>query len=135
MVGESLFVDDLRRTIVGVMPEGFDFLHSGADFAVPTFMGAEESDFTGWTILRAVGRLAPGVTAAAAQAELRALMGSLREELGLPDDWGAGATVVPLREAIAGDLRPTLRLLFGGVASLLLVATVNVGRACCSAGP
>jgi predicted permease len=127
-IGAALVVDDARRTIVGVMPETFDFLQRSADVAVPTYMDAEESDFTGWTILRAVGRLAPGVTTAEAQAELRALMAAWREERGQPADWGADATVVPLRESIVGAMRPTLRLLLGGVGLLLLIAAVNVSN-------
>ncbi len=74
-----------------------------------------------------MGRLKPGVTLAAARAEMNAIATSLTKEL--PDfDTGWGVKVLPLREELSGEIRPALLLLSGAVAFVLLIACANVAN-------
>ena len=84
----------------------------------------EARGYRGW---RAIGRLKPGVTIEQAQSEAAVVAAGLAA--GFPDenkDLGIG--VRPLLESIVGNLRPTLLLLLGAVAFVLLIACVNVAN-------
>lgn len=76
---------------------------------------------------RVFGRTRTGTTLEGAQAELDLLMPKIRDAFPWKmEDWGRGAGVVPLREAIIGDVRPMLLILLGAVGFVLLIACVNV---------
>ncbi|MEM7353474.1 MAG: ABC transporter permease [Acidobacteriota bacterium] len=127
VLGEELTVTGVHRRVVGVMPPGFDFRNGEAQIAAPMFMNPDEAAFNEFWHLSVIARLKPGVTVAQAQDELRRLAPSWRDQLqGFPEDWGRDFRVVPLREAVAGEVRPALLLLLGAVGLLLLVATANV---------
>ncbi len=76
---------------------------------------------------RALGRLKPGVTLAAAQADMDQIANNLA--LAYPDaDKGAGVSLVPLKKDIVGDVQPFLWVLLGAVGFVLLIACVNVAN-------
>ena len=79
---------------------------------------------------RAVARLKPGLSIAAAQGHLDALLASLKKQY--PADYPpqAGWTVrlTPLSESVVGNVRQSLILLFGAVALVLLISCVNVAN-------
>jgi putative ABC transport system permease protein len=72
-----------------------------------------------------MGRLAPGVTLEQARAEARTIAGQLATEYPAQNA-NLGIGVRTLREAIAGEARGTLLVLFGAVSFVLLIACVNV---------
>ena len=136
VVGRAVDFNNSRFTIVGVMPAGFRFpvqaqpsqlwITTALDNERPRGPGAimEARGYRGW---RAIGRLKPGVTLSQAQSELDAIAASLAARF--PDankDIAIG--VRPLLESIVGNLRPTLLLLLGAVAFVLLIACVNVAN-------
>ena len=71
-----------------------------------------------------LGRLAPGQTTESAQRELGTIASSL--ESTYPSNRGRGVFVEPLADVVLGRVRPTLYVLVGAVALVLLIACVNV---------
>ncbi|MBW3552673.1 MAG: ABC transporter permease [Gemmatimonadetes bacterium] len=129
IVGRAIILNDLPRTVVGVLPATFDFPSiftpgKHVDFLVP-FPISAETDRWGNT-LSMVGRLRPGVSAGEAQADLDAVIANLEREQ--PERWGLGAEVTPLQAHIAGPFRAALLLLATAAATLLLIVCVNVSN-------
>ncbi len=110
--------------IVGVVPAGFDFpsktqVWIARPLIQPQWDGRNAFNY------RAVALLRPGVSFKAAQAELDAI--SQRLQKIYPDDnRNKRITVVSLAEALTGNARPTLLLLWATVGIILLIACVNV---------
>jgi predicted permease len=77
--------------------------------------------------LDVVVRLRPGVDLGQARAELSTL-GTRLEQLYPNDDTGRGFKLTLLREDAVGSLRPTLLVLAGAVAFILLIACANVAN-------
>ncbi len=73
-----------------------------------------------------MARLRPGVSLAAAQAEVDSIEKGLRAAL--PEFHTTDVRVVPLREHFTGDVQKPLLILFGAVAFLLLIACTNVAN-------
>jgi hypothetical protein len=73
----------------------------------------------------AVARLAPGATAATANAQLRTLVAEL-EKFGYMANVGFHAYAVPVEDQITGRVRPVLLVVFGAVVLVLLIACANV---------
>ncbi len=111
-------------TIVGVAPRGFR-LRREADLWTP--LALEEEHGRREDFLTVVGRLRAGATLAGANAELVAIMRGL--EARYPDsNTGWTAEVIPLREWLIGDVRPTLFVFTGAVGLVLLIACANVAN-------
>ena len=110
-------------SVVGVMPEGFDF-PSGVAVWTPRELDPELPSRTAhnW---RGLGRLRDGVTVAQARANLGAIARRIKDRYGKEADLN-GAAVVPLADAMVGNVRTALLTLLGAVGLLLLVACVNV---------
>jgi len=124
VVGQAVDLDGTRATVVGVMPGGFHFPRP--DSEVWTNLVFERPTRRGPFFYRGLARLRPGVPLAQAQAEVDAI--ARRIELGDPRASRLTFPLVPLREAIVGDARPALLVLWGAVALVLLIAAVNVAN-------
>jgi predicted permease len=114
VLGETLWIDGRPHQIVGVLDERFRF-PLVVNFWIPTARHpADEGLFV-------VGRLASGVTTAAARAELETrLPPDLRRDRGL--------IVRSLREMSVAGLRPALLAFQAAAALLLLIAAANVSN-------
>src|SRR5262245_15368281 len=137
IVGQTLTLDGVSRTVIGVMPPGFQFplpnmtrghgeVTGGAEAWLPLVFnpaGLNRSNHNH----AGVARLKPGVTLQQAQAEMDAI--SRRLELQYPDtNTNLGIRLVPLHEQVVGDMRSSLLVLFGAVGFVLLIACVNVAN-------
>lgn len=125
-VGRSLTIDHRRHTIIGVLPPAFRFAPAGdAELWLPIDRAARTRQQRGNHWLRIVGRLKSGVTPDAARRDLSNIMSRLAATY---PETNAGRTVrlVPLREQVAGDMRPVLLALLAAVGVLLLMACFNV---------
>jgi putative ABC transport system permease protein len=128
VVGRSITLNGNSTLVVGVAPAGFRFPAS-AEAWTPLGFTAEdlEPKQRGARYLRSVARLKPGVTAAAAQAELDVLARGI--ELANPDtNQGIGVSVVPLHARLVREVRPALLVLLGAVGLVLLLACANVAN-------
>jgi len=118
-----MIMDGAVYPVVGVMPQGFDF-PPGAAAWIPRELDPVLPSRTAhnW---QAVGRLRDGVTVAQARANLGAAARRLRDQYGKDVDL-VDAAVVPLADAMVGDVRTALLTVMGAVSLLLLVACANV---------
>jgi predicted permease len=139
ILGKTLRLDDDAYQVVGVMPRGFRDQGSTSDEQnVELWLGA---GFAGVPFpqpqrgfrLRSravVARLKSGLSVAAAQAHLDALVQSLTKQY--PAEYPAQTAwtvrLIPLSETVVGSIRQSLILLFGAVGLVLLISCVNVAN-------
>lgn len=126
IVGRKIVLNGEPYDVVGVMPPAFKF-PSWAKLWVPLAWTNEKRAVRGNHNYLVIGRLKSGVDIRAAQAELSAISSRL-EQLYPEDDKGWGASILPLREQLVGDVRPALLVLLGAVAFVLLIACANVAN-------
>ena len=128
VVGRTVQINRRAYQVVGVMPAGFAFPEASVDLWLPLRWSPDNREqvwFRRAHFLRVVARLAPGVTAAAAEAELGTI--AARLEASYPEtNTKMGAGLTPLHEWIVGDTRPAFLLLLGAVGLVLLIACANV---------
>ncbi len=124
-IGRTITIEGGPVTVVGVAPPGFDFPGSSLGwFAIDTSV----SDFArGVRILDVFGRLRPGANLEAARGELTVIANRIETE-NPGSNHGFGVTTVPLQEALVGNLRPAILILFGAAGVLLLIACANVAN-------
>ena len=128
IVGQPVRVNEDDVTIVGVLPPGvrpFDVdIWSPHRPALMSDMQRDRANHPGFGV---VARLRPGVTTDQAQREMSAVASSLEQEYPASNT-GFGVSVKPMIDAVAGSIRPTLRMLMASVAVLLLIACANVAN-------
>ncbi len=142
IVGQSITIDGLPRTIVGVLPPDFSFrpvVGNGA-LALPEadiFLPNRWPGDTGRNrFLFLLGRMKSGVTQERAEAELTALAndssivpaGALGTEGALAPNVRTLARAVGLQEYGTASVRRLLLILLGAVSFVLLIACVNVAN-------
>jgi putative ABC transport system permease protein len=110
-------------SVVGVMPAGFDF-PPGVAVWLPHELVAETPSRSAHNG-NGLGRLRDGVTVAQARANLSTIARRIKDQYGKEVDLN-DAAVVPLADAMVGDVRTALLTLFAAVGLLLLVACTNV---------
>jgi predicted permease len=109
--------------VVGVMPESFDF-PPGVAAWIPRELYPELPSRTAHNWL-CLGRVRDGITIAQARANLSAIARRIKDQYGKQVDLH-DAAVLPLADAMVGDVRTALLTLLGAVGLLLLVACANV---------
>jgi len=130
IVGQNIQLNDEAYTVIGVMPRGFEFPIDPSyrpQLWKPQNWTAEDRAVRDDHNYDVIARLKPGVTLDQAKAELATISDRLAREYP-KDDRGWGATAVPLREDIVGDVRTPLLILLGAVALVLLIACANIAN-------
>lgn len=132
IVGKAISLDTKPVTVVGVLPEAFDFgavfsPGSKVDLFTPQIMDAIRTDGDSLSL---VGRMKPGVTLARATAELRTIAPQLYWGKRDPASKGSYGPMeaTSLKEHVAGELRRSLAVLWGAVGLILLIACVNLSN-------
>ncbi len=131
ITGRTIHLNGMPCTVTGVMPRGFAFPSRATQLWVPVAMRPGALTVEGgrtekW--LHMLVRLAPGVTVQRASAALEVIGNGLAASFPqlYPRKEGWHFTAKPLREENTESLRRWLYLAFGAVASVLLIACVNV---------
>jgi predicted permease len=123
VVGRTVLFNGSPYPVVGVLPQGF-VSQPEADVLLP--MQADPESTNQGHYLSVAGRLKPGVTQASAQAQISAAGEQFRRDYPKWMDRNEGVVVVPMRDAIVGDVRTALLVLSGAVGLVLLIACANV---------
>lgn len=129
IVGRSLLLNDQSVAVVGILPASFDFASVFAPGTrVDLFrvfpMTPETSRFGNTMSL--VGRMKPGVTVKAAQAETTTLVANIRQAH--PERNGLKLKVISLREHVSGPLRSAMYILGGAVGLVMLIVCANLSN-------
>jgi predicted permease len=128
ILGRTLTLNAASCAVVGVLPADFRF-RERAQIYVPI----EQWNSVGLRTreshpgLQVIGRLKPGATIEAAQAEMASICNGLAR-MYPKTNAGHGAKVVRMKDAIVGYIRPTLLLLVGAVGFVLIIACANVAN-------
>jgi putative ABC transport system permease protein len=124
-LGRPLLLNGVPYTVVGVLPKGFQ-PDPEADVWIP--MQADPNSTNYGHYLNVAGRLKPGVTVAAAQAQMKVVGEQFRKANPKWMDPEESVAVVSMRDATTGEVRTALLVLFGAVALVLLIACANVAN-------
>jgi predicted permease len=132
VVGRQILINDRPTTVIGVMPASFRLLLP-PDASVPDdlqaftpFGSRMTTGPRGQQYLRVIGRMKPGVTLAAAQADINGIAALISREF---TEYGAAGRLlnaVSLQQDDVREMRGALLALFAGVGILLTIACVNV---------
>ena len=135
LVGRTVVIDGRPVTVAGVLPAGFRLGElTPTDAPLPSrepdlylAIGAEADSHANrrndnyWVL----GRLAPGVTLAQANADIGLIAGRLAQQYP-DDDAKLEVRALGLKSQIVGESRRPLLVLLGAVGLLLLIACANV---------
>jgi len=124
LVGRQLTLNGQPHTVVGILPPDFQY-PPGRELWAPRQPRNSDRQARGGSYIRAVARLKPGLAVAEAQAEMNSIAAQLAGEYPQTNA-GVGVVVVPVREAVVGQARRGLLVLFGAVGFVLLIACANV---------
>ncbi|HSR40527.1 MAG TPA: ABC transporter permease, partial [Longimicrobiales bacterium] len=136
VLGRTVGLDGHTYTIVGVLPRGFR-LHLPRFPRVQIWKNPDafwqngdvwSSDGPSFGFFQVVARYAPGAEPRRVQAELDAVAAGLRARWEEYEREGMELAATGLHERVVGDVRPSLLLLSGAVALVLLVACANVAN-------
>src|SRR5262249_6378681 len=124
IVGITIRLDGRDHTVLGVVREQPHWL-GDSDVWIPLQNDPATSP-RGTHFMNAIGRLSPGVTVAAAQKDLVAVVKSIAREN--PDYQHHGILVVPWVDELLGEARTSLGALGAVVGLVLLIACVNLAN-------
>ncbi|MEK6323121.1 MAG: ABC transporter permease [Acidobacteriota bacterium] len=125
IIGQSISMNGVNRTVLGVMPASFTFPEKRTELWIPLAVSPERKQARNSISYKAVGRLKPGVTIEQARADMGAIAKRLDEQY---FQSGYGINLVPLHDQETRTVKPALLVLLGAVAFVLLIACANVAN-------
>jgi putative ABC transport system permease protein len=130
VIGRTLTVNGSEYRVIGVMPKGFrfpPFWALKAELWAPLIFEPDRAHSRSFRSLRVFARMKDGITLQRVSTEMSAI--ARRLEMAYPQtNSDRGAKVMPLEEAVVGNVRPALLVLLGAVGFLLLIACANVAN-------
>jgi len=134
IVGKTFEMNDKVHTVVGVLPpvpqypnENDVYMATSACPFRSSPMHLEDRDMR---MMEVFGRLKPGVTVAQASADTGTIAAGLKAAYpkSYPENVGFTSSATPLQEELTKEARPTLLVLLGAAAFVLLIACANVAN-------
>jgi putative ABC transport system permease protein len=134
IVGKTFDMNDKVHTVVGVLPpvpqypnENDVYMATSACPFRSSKMHLEDRDMR---MMEVFGRLKPGVTVAQASADAATIAAGLKAAYpkSYPENIGFTSSATPLQQELTKEARPTLLLLLGAAAFVLLIACANVAN-------
>jgi len=138
ILGKSLRLDNDLYRVIGVMPAGYhdpgrtaeerniEIWAASGFAAAPAPLPLRNARF----LQAAIARIKPGLTIAASQSRLDALVAALQKQF--PVDYPLQSAwkvrLVPLKETVVGNVRQSLILLLGAVGLVMLIGCVNIAN-------
>lgn len=135
IIGKEILLSGDPMRIVGVMPPDFEHVSGGyqlprgemVDIWLPLDMlGRPQGVPRAAHYANTIARLKPGISLDTAQAEMNIIARRLESQF--PDDKNWRVRLQPLQEDLVGKAQPTLLVIGGAVAFLLMIACVNVSN-------
>ena len=131
ILGKTITMNDVQRTVIGVMPDGFQFFDDRVEVWLPIMIERSKIDETSLVNhnINVVGRLKSGVTTAVAATEMTGLAQEMyRTKYPKYYDAINRVDLEPIRNSLVGSVKKALLLLFGAVGFVLLIACANVAN-------
>ncbi|MFI5243169.1 MAG: ABC transporter permease, partial [Gemmatimonadales bacterium] len=131
IVGQSIRVGNISRTVIGVLPRGFVGPTGDADVYFPLALRIALQDPVGargshW--LGLIARRKPGVTLERARQDIATISTDLARTYP-KDDGSVDLTTFQLRDAMVGDTRTPLIVLMASAGLVLLITCANLAGA------
>ena len=127
IIGKSILLNGQSCTVVGVMPQTFNFPSDDVDLWESLPIAVANSN-VGNHYLNLIADLKPQTTVNQARSEMATILDRILRKY--PKYYGGaagiGVSLIPLRQQMVGNLRPTVLVLMGGVGFMLLIACTNV---------
>jgi len=133
VIGRNLTLDSRPREIVGVMPQGFQFVSTDFDVIEPLSFDRGKTILAGFGY-HGVARLKSGATIADANADIARLlpvwMDSWTNGPGsnphIYENWKITPMIRPLKQEVLGNVGDLLWVVMGTIGVVLLIACANV---------
>jgi putative ABC transport system permease protein len=123
VLGSTIVVDGIPRTIIGVMPKAFRHPYR-ANLWLPLALEPDNPATINNHYLYGVARLRPGVTPAKAEEGVKRMCAAINRDD--PNPGNVRAAYIPrLRESFVMDLRPKILVVVGAAICALLIAAAN----------
>jgi putative ABC transport system permease protein len=126
IVGQTITLNGVARTVIGVMPEGFNYPR-GAELIAPITLTPELASNRSNHSYYVIGRLKPDVTAAQAHADLANIASRLEKEYAASNT-GWGVATYPFVQDEVRLYRGAILVLMAAVGFVLLIVCANVAN-------
>src|SRR6266852_5589415 len=126
IVNKTITTNGIARTVIGVMPEGFNF-PKAAELYAPLPLSTEVMQSRGSHSYYVIGKLKPGTSLQSAQADIDTITARLEKQY--PEtNTGLGANVYPIVKDTVRLYDTALWVMMGAVGFVLLIACANVAN-------
>ena len=136
IVGKTVSVQGIKHTVLGVMPQGFEFppqfrdqdqLQPKIEMWGPMRADPNNRQGRGSHSIYTIAMLKQGVSLEQASAEMTSIAARLAQEYP-GNNKDSSVRLIPLAQQVVGDVKPVLLVLLGVVAFVLLIACANVAN-------
>ncbi len=135
VIGRTVMIDSVARTIVGVMPRGFKVANYDFDVMTPLALDPRNQILAGFAY-HGIARLKPGMSIALADADVARLLNVWMDSWtnGPGSDphfyltWKIVPLLRPLKDEVVGDVGSVLWVVMGTIGVVMLIVCSNVAN-------